>query len=129
MMGAVLRETLYRFRATFRRRWTGYVSLVVLVGVLGGISMAAIAGARRTQSSFPVFKASTNPSDLQSFEEFAPATNIGFSPRVNQEFAHLPFVKSVTPVVGFDGTLQIVSNLRSDAVPGEASCPRRQSRR
>ena len=119
-MGAVFRESLYRFRATFRRRWTGYVWLVVLVGVVGGISMAAIAGARRTQSSFPVFEASTNPSDLQSFEEFAPATNIGFSPRVNQEIAHLPFVRSVTPVVGFDGTLQIVSHLRSDAVPGEA---------
>ncbi len=119
-MGAVLRESLYRFRATFRRRWAGYVWLVVLVGVVGGVSMAAIAGARRTQSSFPVFEASTNPSDLQSFEEFAPATNIGFSQHVNREIAHLPFVKSATPVVGFDGTLQIVSHLRNDAVPGEA---------
>ncbi|HXB38437.1 MAG TPA: FtsX-like permease family protein [Acidimicrobiales bacterium] len=119
-MSAVLRESLYRFRATFRRQWTGYVWLVVLVGVVGGTSMAAIAGARRTQSSFPVYEASTNPSDVQSFEEFAPATNIGFSQRVNQEFAHLPYVKSVTPVVGFDGTLQVLSRLRSDAVPGEA---------
>ena len=56
--------TWYRFRATFARRWGGYLSVVVLIGLIGGIAMASIAAGRRTQSSYPTFLASTNPSDM-----------------------------------------------------------------
>ena len=59
-----IRLAWYRFRATFRHRWTGYLSIVLLLGLVGGLAMASIAAARRTASSFPVFWASTNPSDL-----------------------------------------------------------------
>jgi hypothetical protein len=58
---SVVREAGYRFRACFRARWTGYLALVLLIGVVGGVAMAAVAGARRTQSSFPAYLASTNP--------------------------------------------------------------------
>jgi hypothetical protein len=54
----------YRFGATFGRRWPGYLSLALLIGLVGGLSMGSIAGARRTDSSFTVFWKSTNPSDL-----------------------------------------------------------------
>jgi hypothetical protein len=54
----------YRFGATFGRRWPGYLSLALLIGLVGGLSMGSIAGARRTDSSFAVFWKSTNPSDL-----------------------------------------------------------------
>jgi FtsX-like permease family len=60
----VLTVVWYRFRATFRRRWGGYLAIVLLVGLVGGLAMASLAGARRTQSSFPTFLASTGPSDL-----------------------------------------------------------------
>ena len=63
-MSQVLPVAWYRFRATFARRWGGYLSLVLLIGLVGGIAMASIAGARRTQSSYPTFLASTNPSDM-----------------------------------------------------------------
>ncbi len=63
-MGRVLRVAWYRFGATFGRRWGGYLSLVLLVGLVGGVALASAAAARRTESSFPVFLASTNPSDL-----------------------------------------------------------------
>jgi hypothetical protein len=63
-MGRVLRLAWYRFRATFGRRWSGYLSLVLLVGLVGGVALASAAAARRTESSFPVFLASTDPSDL-----------------------------------------------------------------
>jgi hypothetical protein len=120
VIGPLVRESLYRFRATVGRRWTGYLALLILIGLVGGVSMAAIAGARRTQSSFPVYETSTNPSELQTFDEFLPATNIGFSSHINDEIAHLPYVKRVTPVVGFDGTLQYVDPPRVQAIPGEA---------
>jgi hypothetical protein len=54
----------YRFRATFRRRRSGYLTLAVLIGLLGGVAMASLVAARRTDSSYPRFLASTNPSDL-----------------------------------------------------------------
>jgi hypothetical protein len=34
---AALRVATYRFRATFGRRWGGYVALVVLIGLVGGL--------------------------------------------------------------------------------------------
>jgi hypothetical protein len=54
----------YRFRATFRRNLTSYLAVVLLIGLVGGVAMASIAAARRTQSSYPTFVASTNPSAL-----------------------------------------------------------------
>ena len=49
---------------TFGRRWLGLLAVTLLVGLIGGLAMGAVAGARRTQSSFSTFLASTNPSDL-----------------------------------------------------------------
>lgn len=60
----VLQVAWYRFRATLRHRWRGYLAVVLLIGLAGGLALGAIGGARRTESSFPVFLASTNPSDL-----------------------------------------------------------------
>ena len=55
----------YRFRASFRRRARTYVGISLLLGLMGGVAMAAVAGARRTVSAFPRFRQSTNPSDMQ----------------------------------------------------------------
>ena len=88
----------YRFRATFRRRWAGYLSLVLLIGLVGGLAMGAIAGARRTQSSYPTFLAGTNPSDL-NVAVYNPATNGGPGPPLATKIAHLPGVKRVTDLV------------------------------
>jgi hypothetical protein len=50
----------YRFRATLRRRWPGYLVIVLLIGLVGGIAMGSIAGARRTQSTFAAYPAATD---------------------------------------------------------------------
>ncbi len=47
--------TAYWFRATLRSRWRGYLGIVVLLGITGGLSLFALAGARRTQSAYPRF--------------------------------------------------------------------------
>ena len=63
----MLRVAWYRFRATFGRRWSGLLALVLLIGLVGGLALGVLAGARRTQSSYPAFLKSTNPSDLGMF--------------------------------------------------------------
>ncbi len=120
MIRAVARESSYRFRATFRRRWAGYLTLVVLIGLVGGVAMAAVAGARRTQSSFPTYLASTKPSDLGMFTEFGPITNTGYSEKVDEAVARVPYVERAVDVVGFDGTLQVLGHHAGTGVPGEA---------
>ena len=60
-MSHTLRVASYRFRATLARQWSGYLGLMLLIALVGGVAMASLAGARRTESSFPVYVASTNP--------------------------------------------------------------------
>src|ERR1700689_2446619 len=45
------------FRSEFRRRWRSWVILVVLVAVVGGLALAAVAAGRRTATAFPRFVA------------------------------------------------------------------------
>ena len=58
------RAAWYRFRATLRRRWGGYLALALLIGLVGGVALGSLTAARRTYASYPTFLASTNPSDL-----------------------------------------------------------------
>ena len=48
--GQVLGVARYRFRATFGRRRGSYLTVVLLVGLVGGLAMGALSAARRTQS-------------------------------------------------------------------------------
>ena len=98
MTGSALSVAWYRLRATFARRWPGYLSLVLLIGLVGGLAMGSIAGARRTQSSYPEFLASTNPSDLyfSSFGTGGPAGGGNGSHSVTgADIARLAHVKRV----------------------------------
>jgi len=91
----VWRVAWYRFRATFGRRLGGYVAVVVLIGLTGGIALGSIAGARRTQSSYPKFLASTKPSDMtvSLFNSYG-----GTVPELKAKIARLPGVKRATSV-------------------------------
>ena len=66
MTSGQLSIAIYRFRATLHQRWGGYLIVVLLVGLVGGVAMGAIAGARRTQSAFPKYLATTDASNLQA---------------------------------------------------------------
>jgi hypothetical protein len=103
-VSGALRVGWYRFRATFRQRFGGLASLVVLIALVGGVAMASLAGARRTQSSFSAFWASTNPSDLLGATSVLNPTT-GQQPYVPQRLAaiaHLPHVRHVESSAGLN---------------------------
>jgi FtsX-like permease family len=89
MTGSVLPVAWYRFRATLRRRWPGYLAVALLIGLVGGVALGSLTAARRTYASYPQFLASTNPSDLFVL----PQTNSP-EPGLVNKLARLPHVRS-----------------------------------
>jgi len=93
--GPAARMAWYRFRATFGRRWPGYLALAVLIGMVGGVALGSVTAARRTDASYPKFLARTNPSDLV----VEPFTKTNYSPSFLRQLARLPHVKGVAAAV------------------------------
>jgi hypothetical protein len=102
--GEALRLARYRFGATFGRRWPGYLSLALLIGLVGGLSMGSIAGARRTDSSFTVYWKSTNPSALFGATGILnPALPLTpYDGPLLSKISHLPHVKKVETQSGIN---------------------------
>ena len=94
-MGRTMRVAWWRFRATLGHRRGGYVTIVLLIGIVGGMAMGAVAGARRTQSSFPAFLRSTNPSDLIVAHIDSSNDSNATDPAFLRAVARLPHVKHV----------------------------------
>jgi hypothetical protein len=97
-MAQALRVARYRLPSTLRRGRGAYLSIVLLIGLIGGIAMASIAAGRLTQSSYPTFLASTNPSDM-TVSVFNQGGNPG---SLVAQIARLPGVKRVAAGVGPD---------------------------
>jgi hypothetical protein len=77
----------------------------MLVGLVGGVAMGSIAAARRTESSFPVFWASTHPSNLVGATGVLNSTigsNSGYNATLIRSIARLPNVKQVESQSGID---------------------------
>src|SRR5271155_1700206 len=98
----MLTVSWYRFRATFGRRWSGLLAVILLTGLLGGVSMGAIAAARTTESSPADFAASTQTPGLFVLDGFYnPALGLdGYNPSLLRKIAHLPHVERVESEVG-----------------------------
>jgi hypothetical protein len=114
VFGQAVEVARYRVRTTFGHRWRSYVTLVVLLGLLGGLGLGALAAARRTQSSFSTFLAATNPSDLVASVYGASGTGINpsYDPALSSSIAHLPGVSAVAP-----GFVVIGAPLTPDGTP------------
>jgi len=103
--GGALGLARYRFGPTLRHRWGGFVALAVLIALVGGLALATMAGARRTESSYPTFLASTNPSNLSlGTGIYNPALGYtsGYDPAIIKRIAALPGVTHVASYVGID---------------------------
>jgi FtsX-like permease family len=116
MSRPVLRVGYYRFRTTFGRRWGGYLMVVVLIGLIGGIAMGSMAAARRTQSSFPSFLAATNPSQVSvGTAVYSSAVGALFGyPTFADQIARLPHVTRVESAA----LLDVVPYLGPNGAPG-----------
>ena len=98
MGSRVGRVTWYRFRTTLAARRGGFLALALLIALVGGVALTSIAAARRTQSSYPRFLASTNPSALNiqtaSVDPAHPAVP-GYDASTVALIRRLPLVKQV----------------------------------
>jgi hypothetical protein len=108
--------TRYRFRVTLRSRRASYLTLILLIGLVGGVGMGAVAAARRTQSSFSTFLASTNPPDLTITIFGANSNDLSsnptYNPKLARQIAHLAHVRDVK-----SGILLTAAPLRKNGVP------------
>jgi len=76
-----------RLRAELRARWRATVMLALLLGLVGGGTLAAVAGARRTQSAYPRF--------VERYRGFDVAVSTGGheqTPEIFERIAGLPMV-------------------------------------
>jgi len=79
-----------------RLRWRSYVAIGALVALTAGVSMFAIAGARRTESSYPRLLQAAKASTMT-------VTDFGaFDPKVNTTIAKLPGVVKSRTFVAFE---------------------------
>ncbi len=63
-----MRAVWVRARADLRRRLLGWVALALLIGIAGGAAIAIAAAARRTDTAYQRFLASSSPSDASVTE-------------------------------------------------------------
>jgi hypothetical protein len=118
----VLRVAWYRFRSTFGHRWAGLLAIVLLIGLLGGLAMAAVAGARRTQSSFPAYLARTNSSDLEigtAFYDPQAGSTKAYDAGLVAKIAGLAHVERVGDNTGVDPNVLPLAPLHLRTAPGE----------
>jgi hypothetical protein len=78
------------FLAQFRDRWRSWLTIAILISVVGGVVLAAAAAGRRTESAFPRLVAA------HGFDAFA------FATQPIPKIAKLPQVTSVTQAVAPD---------------------------
>jgi hypothetical protein len=109
MNRAALGVAWYRLRAARAGSWRGYLSLALVVGLIGGLGLAALANARRTNSSVAAFVASTHPSDLSFLAGLYNAPGVtdrayrtGYDAGLIAAVARLPQVKEVRSYVGIN---------------------------
>ena len=102
MSGGTLSYAWYRFRATFYGEWSYLLTVLLLLGALGGLSMASIVAARSTESSFSELVAAAHvPQLFVATGTIDPAIglNTAYNPALVDKLAHLPHVERVASEV------------------------------
>jgi hypothetical protein len=97
------RVAWYRFRRTLRRRWTGYLAITLLLGLVGGLAIGSVAAARRTQGAYAAYLAATSPSDLTVLTGLSGSPGApGYDAAAIRKIAALPGVRHVASYAGLN---------------------------
>jgi hypothetical protein len=96
-----MRAVISLARADLRARWRAWLAVVVLIGLAGAVVLATATGARRTDTAFARFLASSGGAHA----EIAPSgpgghQNVGELSGFYAAVAGLPGVKLVAPTIG-----------------------------
>ncbi len=110
----MLRTGWYRLSTSWRRWAGGYVALVLVVGLGGGLALGSVAAARRTASSFSVFLASTNPSDVTIEPAGGGAIDLAKDRQLTEAIARFPHVRHVESYVAMGANFTVGSRTFSD---------------
>jgi hypothetical protein len=100
----------YRLRSAGRRGWAGYLAIVLIVGILGGVAMASVAAARRTQSAVARILAASNPSDLD-------IDTGSYSAGTVRAISRLPQVRAAESYVALNGLRALPSGFATIDTP------------
>jgi hypothetical protein len=104
-----VRAILVRLRSDLKAHWVVWSGLALLIGLVGGIVLAALGGASRTDSAYPRFEARERAADILVFL----GGNPGFASLNYEQVASLTGVADVAPVTSINATgdvLVIVSD-------------------
>ena len=104
-MNRVLRALWYRLGATFRHELGSYLTIALLLGLIGGLAMGSLAAARRTQSSYSALLETTNPSQIDLATAVASpgiGNGQGYDPAIVREIARIPHVTAVASASGIN---------------------------
>jgi MacB-like periplasmic core domain/FtsX-like permease family len=125
MSGGALPYAWYRFRATFRSELPYLITVIVLVGALGGLAMAAVAAARSTESSFTDYVTASHVPQLYVLDGFINPTiglDSAYNPGLLRTLAHLPHVERVESTVELNmGPLSASGQPVTTSPPAQAS--------
>ena len=113
----------YRFRTTLRSELSYYLSVILLVGALGGLSMGAIAAARSTESSFSDYVTASHVPNLFVLDGVInPSIGLdsAYNPALLRKLSHLPHVERVADTLELNvGPL----TPKGEPLPASASIP------
>ena len=143
MRSATWRIARFRLARTWSRGWASFVAFVLVIGVVGGVAISSLVGARATQNSYTTLIHRSNPSAM-SLSLYAPvstsqlaklagvrhveAVEYSFNaiaisqlnmPILNKAFAS----NDVTPMASLDG--EYFNQDRVSVVAGRRADPRR----
>jgi hypothetical protein len=101
-MGHTAYYAWYRFRSTMRSEFSYFLSVILLVGAVGGLALGALEAARSTESSFADFVASSHVPQLFVFDGVINpgiGLNSAYNPKLLRKLSHLPHVERVESTV------------------------------
>jgi hypothetical protein len=122
-MGPTASYAWYRLRATMRSELSYFLSVILLVGGVGGLALGAVEAARSTESSFTDFVASSHVPQLFVFDGVINpyiGLDSAYNPKLLRTLSHLPDVERVESTVELNmGPL----NARGEPLPNAATTP------